>query len=147
MHRQPPSPRLGAFLFGKENMAGKSILRWDSFGPIPRDANRQFLSSFLNYFMTTDATGTPLTSPLSFTTGVTTLVVPAAAVQLTLTPSAALRISEEPTAAANYYVIPANTTVTVPCMTPRLDGVTTTGNLYIKGDSGSGTVNFFFSNV
>ena len=125
----------------------KDQLRYDTFGAVPRDDNRQPLTNFQNYFMTTDSTSTPLVSPLTVASNaVTTLKVPAAAITLTIVSSAALRISEESTAAANYFVIPANTVFTVPCMSTQL-GVTTTGFLYLKGDSGSCTVQFMFNNI
>lgn len=128
-------------------MVTKVSNRFNTFGTLPRDANRQYLNG-QNYFMTTDATPTPLVSPLSVSNvSVTTLQVPGAAVILQLYSSVALRISEEPTAAANYFVIPATTLFQVPCMSTQEGPITTTGFLYLKGDAAAATVQFMFLNV
>jgi len=126
----------------------KSINRYDSFGSVPRDANRQFLANFMNYFVTQDATGTPVTSPVTVSKDAATpLVVPAAAAQLVLSTSAALRVSEDP-AGAHYFVVPANTQFTFPCLTPSADPqLANTGIIYIQGDSAQAVVQFRFDCV
>lgn len=124
---------------------GKSSARFDSFGAAPRDANRQPLIGFENYFVTEDATGTPVVSPATVSnSATTTLTVPAAAVLLTVYSSVALRVSEDSTF-THYFVVPATTLVTFPCLTPDADSqLTNTGAIYLKGDAASATVQFRF---
>jgi len=106
------------------------------------------MSDFENYFMTTDATGTPQKSPLAVPTATTTTInVPAAAIELVLISSTALRISESDPVAAPYFVIPASTIFRVPCMTPALNANDTTGQIFLKADSVDATVQFMFLNV
>lgn len=119
-------------------MAQKTSVQWQAFGSVAQDANREKLSNFSNAFITKDATGTPVTSPASIN-AVTPIAVPVAAVSFTVWGSAALRVSEESTAASNYATIPANTPVTFPCTRQTV--------IYLKGDAGAVTTNFFFSYV
>lgn len=128
--------------------ASKNQVRSGSFGPFPQAPNHVVMSGFQNYFMTTDATGTPQKSPLSVSAASTvTINVPAAATELVVYSSTALRISESDPAAAPYFVIPATTVFKVPCMTPNLNGSDTTGQLFLRADSADATVSFMFLNV
>lgn len=84
-------------------------------------------------FQTNDATGTPLVSPLTYTTGVTTLIIPDNAVEIILAPSTNLRVSELQSM-AQYYVIPSGQAEAL--------GVSKQTNVYIQGDSAGGILSF-----
>jgi hypothetical protein len=128
--------------------ASKNLVRSNSFGPFPQAPNHVVMSGFQNYFMTTDATGTPQKSPLAVAAAATTTInIPAAAVEMVLISSTALRISESDPAAAPYFVIPASTVFHVPCMSPALNASDTTGQLFLRADSADATVQFMFLNV
>jgi len=86
-------------------------------------------------FQTTDNTSPEVTSPYTYTTAVTTIVVPDRAVELILAPTTALRVSEL-SAVTNYYVITAGSAETFPCARMQ--------NIYIRGDAAGGTLNFRF---
>jgi hypothetical protein len=111
----------------------KSSVRFNTFGAMAYDANHQpvGISASTNYFMTIDATGTPQTSPLSVTTGTTTLVVPVAAVDVVLCGSAAFSVSEDPSM-GGAFLVPANTPTMFPCITPDIDNATSgVGGIYL----------------
>lgn len=108
-----------------------------NFGGSPTDGNRVPLATLGSYMQTADATASPVVSPVTVTTG-TTLTVPAQAIKVTIFSSAALRISEVSNA-ATYFVLPANIAITI--------DITRQGFLYLVQDSGSCTVQFYFSMV
>lgn len=108
-----------------------------NFGGTVTDGNRVAMNGFGNWPQTSDATGTPVVSPVTVTTG-TTLTVPERAIQITISSSAALRISEL-SDYSTYFVLPANGTITI--------DVARLGLLYLKQDSGSCTVQFYFNIV
>lgn len=126
----------------------KTNPRYNHFGSWPHDANRQPISVSENYFGTEDATGTPVTSPATISnTGVSALTVPAAAGSIVISSSAALRVSEDSTM-SHYFVLPANTPLEFPCLSPAADQqLTNTGVIYLQGDAASCTVQFFFKCV
>lgn len=84
-------------------------------------------------FQTSDNTGTPQISPLSYTTGVTTLIMPDNAAEVILAPSTDLRVSEI-SSMSQYYVIPAGQAEVI--------GVGKQQIVYVKADSSSGNLNF-----
>jgi len=85
---------------------------------------------------TSDATGTPQTSPLAYTTAlITALTIPTRAAEIVLKPSTDLKVSEDSTM-TSYFVILANTTQVFPLA--RAD------NFYVQGNSSDGTLNFYF---
>lgn len=89
-----------------------------------------------NYFETTDATGTPQTSPLAYSGAtVYNLVVPQGAIQLTLMPTTDLRVSEL-SDVSKYDLIKANTKEIIDCASMA--------NIYLKEDSADGSVYFKF---
>lgn len=126
----------------------KSLKRSQTFGSFPKDPNRQTISVDGNYFMTLDATGTPVVSPIAaLGTTATPLNVPAAAVKLNLLASAAILVSEDPLMASSFS-IPANTLMAFPCAAPGIDSVTAnTGAIYIKAATGTAAVQFYFDCV
>jgi len=86
-------------------------------------------------FVTSDATASPQTSPLSLTTtAVFTIVVPDNAVLMTVYCGAAIRISEL-VGMAQYDIVPA--------YTKEVIHVSKMQNVYIKNDS-TGTNNLYF---
>jgi len=86
-------------------------------------------------FVTEDGTGTPKTSPYTYTTSVTTFVVPDDAYEFVVTPSTGLFISED-VAMTNYDKIDADTKEVFPCIKMT--------NIYFKGSSSGGTAHFRF---
>lgn len=87
-------------------------------------------------FQTSDATGTPQNSPLSYTTGVITIAVPDNAVELILNPTTDLRVSEL-LAMTTYDIVIGGSKESIP--------VARMSNVYVKRDSASGTLNFRFT--
>lgn len=85
-----------------------------------------------------DATaGTPQESPLSVTNlSVTTLAIPENAAEIVFTPSGAMRVSEAATMATGYFVQAASVT--------QAWGVAGMDNIYIQGDAGVITLQFYF---
>jgi len=106
-----------------------------NFGGLTNDANRNAMTGAVGAgIQTQDNTGTPITSPATVTTG-TTLVVPLNAISLVLYTSAALRVSEV-SSYASYFVVPTANSISI--------DVSRMANVYLKQDSGSCTVQFFF---
>lgn len=91
-----------------------------------------------NNFTTQDATGTPQTSPLSYSNSVITIAVPEDAAEMVLFPTTDLRVSEI-VAASRYDVIQANTKEIVACA--NMDSI------YIVRDSADGSLRFRFLHV
>lgn len=109
----------------------------NAFSNMPRDASRQVIQ-VSNGIVTQDGTASPQTSPFMYTTGVTTLVVPANAVELVLAPSTALNLSEI-VGMSRYFIIGANTIQAIGCA-----GM---GNVYIAANTTGGTLSFYFVTV
>lgn len=90
--------------------------------------------------LTVDSSGTPKESPLAF--GVNgneqEISIPATAAEIVIRPSADLRIYEA-TGSSSYFVIPADI--------PMAFGVGRSTSIFIDGDVGAGTVNFYFVTV
>lgn len=89
-------------------------------------------------FTTRDVTGTPLASPLAYSTTEIPLLVPEEAIRVLLYASTALRVSEV-TGMARYFVLPATTLW-------RLDVARMT-TVFVKRDSADGTLQFMFEHV
>lgn len=106
----------------------------DNFGGAVVDANRNALVNVGAGIQTSDITGTPLNSPITVTTG-TTVNVPLNAVSVTLQSSAALRISESSTT-TGYFVLPTAATISM--------DIARMASFFLKQDSGSCTVQFYF---
>lgn len=109
--------------------AGFGPLAWESTGAQMQTATK---------FATQDATGTPQTSPLAYSSSVITLVVPDDAVQLVVAPTTDLRVSEE-SSAARYDVVTGGAKEAFP--------VALMQNVYIRRDTADGTVRFRFAKV
>lgn len=102
---------------------------------LPKDANSVAVPTAKG-FQTTDASGTPKASPLSVTTSESELVFPSNAVELVIVNcSQDLRIYES-TASASYCVVPANTGEVIQLG----EG----GSVFLKGDSATSVVQFYF---
>lgn len=88
--------------------------------------------------LTADITGTPITSPASVTTTETTINVPTNAKVLVAWSSAAWRVSEQ-AAMTQHAVVAANQTVNIP--------LGKSSAIYVRGDAGTVTLNFYFITV
>jgi len=105
-----------------------------TYGNIARDgghAPMQVASSI----STQDSTAVPQTSPLSYTSAVTTITIPVNAAEIVLNPTTQIRISEL-AAMTRYTVVPALSPMVVPC--GKLD------SLYVTRDATSGSLRFHF---
>jgi hypothetical protein len=109
-----------------------------NFGGLVNDGNRNAMTGVLGSLMQTqDATGTPVTSPVTVNT-TKTLVVPTAAAQCTVVSTTnAVQVSEDSTQTA-FFTLPAGTVWTFDCA--RMS------NIYLKTGS-STVVNFYFNLV
>src|SRR3990167_1534168 len=65
-------------------------------------------------FVIADVTGTPQTSPLSYTTWVYTIVVPDNAIEFICSPTTDLRVSDT-VGVATYDIVRASTKESIPC--------------------------------
>jgi hypothetical protein len=93
-------------------------------------------------FQTTDATGTPVASPATISnSSVTTINVPASAVQFNMIATTnTVNVSEaDATVASKYFTIPTGVQVEV--------DVAKTSVLYLKANTGSATLSFWFNVV
>jgi hypothetical protein len=108
------------------------------FGGLVNDANRNAMTGALgNSIQTEDATGTPVTSPVTVNT-TKTLVVPTNAVACTIVSTTnAVQVSEDSTETASF-ALPAGVVWTFDCA--RMT------NIYLKTGS-STVVNFYFTIV
>ncbi len=110
----------------------------DNFGGLVTDGNRVAMTGALGSIMQTiDATGTPVTSPVTVNT-TQTLVVPQNATSCTIiSVTNAVQVSEDSTQTA-YFSLPA--------AIPWTFDVARQANLYLK-TSGSTVVSFYFTIV
>lgn len=104
------------------------------FGNLPREGSHTPIQ-VPNYFQTNDATGTPQTSPLSYSNSVIPIVVPQGAVQLSVLPTTDLRVSEVSNA-AQYDLVKANTKELIACAEMS--------TIYIVRDASDGSLYFKF---
>lgn len=120
--------------------------RSNQFGTFPMTSNKQWISSWQNYFVNQDATATPVQSPISTvsTSADTLLVVPQGATQLVLYSNQALRVANQSPASAPYFVVPTTTVFTLPCSTPSNEPTSHSGTIYLRADSSAATVQFMF---
>ena len=107
------------------------------YDTLARDDNRVPIMTGSG-FETQDATGTPQTSPLSYSSSVITIAIPENAAEVVLLPSTALRVSDI-VGMTRYFTIPADTALAL--------GISKMDNLYIVRDSADGTLNFYFITV
>lgn len=101
---------------------------------LPKDSNRIAIQVG-GGFQTNDVTGTPITSPYTFTTSEAVLIIPDNAIQVSLMPTVDLRVYET-TGIAQYDLIKANIKETI--------GVANKQALYFKGDVAGGSLYFKF---
>lgn len=126
---------------------GKSqnLNRSNTFGTFPQTPDKQWINSSQNYFLTQDATGTPVTSPVAVSASAdTVLTIPEGATELVIYSSTALRINDATPANAPYFVIPAATVFTLPCATPTNQPNTHSGLFYLRADASAAAVQFMF---
>jgi hypothetical protein len=84
----------------------------DKFGGLAKDGDRQAVNGGGNGMQTSDATGTPVTSPVALTTATKTINVPIAASKINFIADAGIKFSEL-SAFSNSVTIPSNTLVSV----------------------------------
>lgn len=89
-------------------------------------------------FTTQDATGTPQTSPLAFSSSEITIEIPTNAAEIVLFPTQDLRVSEV-TGMARYDVVAKDT--------KEVFAVANLDQIYIKRDSTDGNLRFRFLTV
>lgn len=108
-----------------------------TFGSLVFDQNRIGLTGVLgNTFQSQDATGTPVTSPITnLAASVKTLVVPSNAVQFTISSTVIIQVGEDSSGAQGLN-IPANQIWTFDCA--RI------ANIYLLPSSATNTVSFQF---
>ena len=111
-----------------------------SFGSLVQDQNRVEMTGAIgNTIVSQDATGTPVTSPITNGSGSGfALTVPANAVQCTVNSTVTIQIGED-SSYAQGLLIPANTLWTIDCA--RMTSI------YLKPSSGTNVVYFQFKIV
>lgn len=112
-----------------------------NFGGLRVDANRVALTGTVaNYMQSQDATGTPVTSPVTLGVGTTTLTVPSNAVAITvmlITATSSVQVSEDSTMTA-FFQLPSSVPFTFQCANQ--------GFVYLKGTN-TNTVAFQFQTI
>lgn len=89
--------------------------------------------------LTADISASPKVSPLSVTNAsVTTIAVPTNAAEIVVLGSAAFRIGES-VALSQYFTVPASTVMAF--------GVADMDSIFVQGDAGVITLNFYFITV
>jgi len=112
----------------------------DNFGGQAFDANRVPLGGTESGFVTKDATGTPVTSPVSAAAGANSvLVVPTNATSIMITAATAPALVSEDVAFGSSFAVPVGLAV-------QLD-VSRQGFIYLRGSGGTSTVSFAFQIV
>lgn len=112
----------------------------DNFGGQTFDANRVPLGGTESGFVTKDATGTPVTSPVTAATGANSvLTVPSNATSVVITAATAPVLVSEDVAFTSSFAIPVGLAV-------QLD-VARQGFIYLRGSGASSTVSFAFQLV
>ena len=110
------------------------------FGGQAFDGNRVPLGGTESGFVTKDATGTPVTSPVTAATGANSvLVVPTNASSIIITAATAPVLVSEDVAFGSSLAIPVGVAV-------QLD-VARQSTIYLRGSGGSSTVSFAFQLV
>jgi hypothetical protein len=111
-----------------------------TFGSLVNDQNRIGMTGSLgNTILSQDATGTPVTSPVTNMSGSgAALTVPANAVQFTINSTVSIQIGEDSSYAQGLN-IPANTLWVIDCARIQY--------LYLKPSNGTNTVSFQFKIV
>lgn len=116
----------------------------NNFNNIERDGSKQPLTGVLgNGIQTSDATTSPVTSPVSVTTGtVVALNSPASAASITITPKTqSVLVSEvSGTSSLTSYV-------EVPVGTTQSFDIANQGIVYLLGGTGTAVISFFYQIV
>jgi len=104
---------------------------------LPKDANNVMVQTARG-FVCADASASPKLSPYSATTTEATIVFPSNAVELVITnTSQDLRVASTATYTATQYAV-------VPAGTGEVIQMGEGGSVYIKGDSATAVVSFYF---
>jgi len=108
-----------------------------NFEKLQRDNNRVPIMTGSG-ILTSDATGTPQTSPLTINATVTTIVVPTNAAEMVVQCNADLKISEA-VGMATYFTLSAGVALALP--------LSATDTIYLSTVSGAGILQFYFVKV
>lgn len=104
---------------------------------LPKDANNVMVQTARG-FVCADDSGSPKSSPYSATTTEATIVFPSNAVELVITNTTQdLRIAPVATGTASAYAL-------IPAGTGEVIQMGEGGSVYIKGDSATAVVSFYF---
>jgi hypothetical protein len=130
-HKTPPTSGAGE---GEQDNLGGQVM----------DANRVAIQGLGSGFITTDVSGTPITSPATVSTSaVTTITIPANAIRMfitnTMTVNTDLLYVSELSGVTTYDIINAGATREYDC--GRM------GNLYLKANGANVTASFAFQLV
>lgn len=117
---------------------GPGIAAANAFGAAPNDANRAAIGA-KNFFQTNDNTQpTNLKSPLTLGAGVTDIVVPMNATNVTFIAAAACQISED-AGMSQFIALPAGVPITL--------DVARLGHIYANAATGTPALSFHFTTV
>lgn len=105
-----------------------------NFGSLKKDGNNQTIQAAIG-FQTYDASTSPKTSPLSYSSSVITIAVPSNAIEVSFLPSTSMRVSELSNM-ASYFTVDAGR--------EQPFELGSQDYIYIKRDSEDGVVNFRF---
>ena len=132
----PPTFKGNPTTSPSSNIPGSALA--SNFGNLRVDAARNSMTGVLgNYMQTIDATGTPVTSPVTVNT-TQTLKIPNNAAQCTIVSTTnAVQVSEDSTQTA-YFTLPAAIPFTFDCANMT--------NIYLKTGS-STVVDFYFTMI
>jgi len=113
----------------------------DNLGGQVVDANRVAIQGVASGFITTDIAASPNTSPLTLSTGVTTIVVPSSAIAVTFSnlDSTNNVLVSELVGMGTYFTLLPKTAQTFE--------IARQGNIYVKGSAATPIVSFIFQLV
>ena len=128
-------------------MAGKNATaRVGQMGAFAQANNHQVMSGWLNYPVYQDATASPVKSPVALTSTPQLINIPAAAATITIIGAVAVTVADTSNGANGSILVPANTPVTIPLVTPSNSPNDATGQLWLSTAS-TGNCSFFFGCV
>ena len=119
--------------------SGAESSQEDNLGGLVNDANHIAINVAAG-IQTSDATGTPVTSPTAFPTTITTLTVPLNAINFVVIPLAnTINVGEVSTSVTTYITCPTGIATKIPCA--RM------ASIFIKANTGAATGSTFYCEV
>lgn len=111
----------------------------NNFGGQPDDGNHVAIPVAAG-IQTSDATGSPVTSPIAFPTTQTTLTVPLNAIALNVMPlTNTINVGEVSSSVTTYLTCPTGVVTRIPCA--RM------GSIFIKANTGAATGSTFWFEI